>query len=107
MTQIGKKLREILDEEQAKKLAAYYRSLASTCREMQKKQGRPGQVYILDEDGKPKEMRLVVGVTDETQTHIISGPLKEGDGIITGLDFSAQEEGGKTASRIFRMFGRR
>ncbi|MBW2621579.1 MAG: efflux RND transporter periplasmic adaptor subunit [Deltaproteobacteria bacterium] len=107
LTTMGKKLREILREDQAKKLRAYYKILAANRSQMRKKQGRPGKVYILDDDGKPKELKLVIGVTDDNETQVISGTLKEGDGIITGLDFSAQEAGGKSASSIFRMFGRR
>lgn len=107
MTTMGRKLQEILREDQAKKLRAYYKILAANRKKMRKNKGRPGKVYVLDEDGKPKELKLVIGVSSDTETQVISGKLKEGDGIIIGLDFSAMEEGGKSASKIFRMFGRR
>lgn len=107
MTTTGRKLQEILREDQAKKLRTYFKMLAANRKKMRKNKGRPGKVYVLDEDGKPKELKLVIGVSNDTETQVISGKLKEGDGIITGLDFSAQEEGGKSASKIFRMFGRR
>ena len=107
MITLGKKLQEILREDQAKKMREYYKMLAANRKKMRKNKGRPGKVYVLDEDGKPKELKLVIGVSNDTETQVISGKLKEGDGIITGLDFSAQEEGGKSASKIFRMFGRR
>jgi HlyD family secretion protein len=107
MTTMGKKLQEILREDQAKKLRTYYKMLAANRKKMRKNKGRPGKVYVLDEDGRPKELKLVIGVSNDTETQVISGNLKEGDGIITGLDFTAMEEGGKSASKIFRMFGRR
>lgn len=43
--------------------------------------GRSATVYKL-ENGAPKAVKIVVGITDNKQTEIISGPLKVGDTVI-------------------------
>jgi len=53
-------------------------------------------VWILDETGSPVPVPVETGVTDNTLTEIIDGPLSEGQTVLTGEDFSATKQ--KTAS---------
>lgn len=47
-------------------------------------QGVPGRVYVLDGDGQPKPVRVMLGPTDGAYTEIVSGDLKEGAQVIVG-----------------------
>ncbi|MBW2060692.1 MAG: efflux RND transporter periplasmic adaptor subunit [Deltaproteobacteria bacterium] len=103
-SQINTKLEGILREDQVKKLRAYSKYMARM-RKRQKKTGRPAQVYILDKDGLPQEMKVMIGITNETETELVKGDLKEGDGVIVGLSLTAME-GGSKSNPLLRMFGR-
>lgn len=46
---------------------------------------RPQTVYILDADGKLKAVEIRTGITDGHYTQVVSGDLKAGDNIVTGL----------------------
>lgn len=46
-----------------------------------KPDGQNGTVYIV-ENGKPKQVRVAIGITDNRMTEILGGELKEGDTVI-------------------------
>ncbi len=46
---------------------------------------RPQSVYILGPDNKPKAIEIRTGITDGHYTQVVSGDLKIGDSVITGL----------------------
>jgi HlyD family secretion protein len=46
--------------------------------------GTSGRVFVLDEDGKPKAVPLVLGISDGTATEVLRGDLKEGQEVIVG-----------------------
>jgi HlyD family secretion protein len=52
-------------------------------------------VWVLGPDGKPKPVRVMIGITDGANTQILSGDLHEGEQIIIG-DMS---EGGRPQQR--------
>ncbi|HEV8584350.1 MAG TPA: efflux RND transporter periplasmic adaptor subunit [Methylomirabilota bacterium] len=52
--------------------------------------GTPGRVFVLDNDGKPKAVSLVLGISDGSATEIVRGELKEGQEVITGAAGAAQ-----------------
>jgi len=62
--------------------------------------GRNATVYVL-ENGIPKALKIVVGITDNRQTEVISGPLKAGDMVITddNIKNSAKKQG--APARLF------
>ncbi len=66
-------------------------------------------VYVLDH-GAPKAVPVQTGITDEVNTAVLGGDLKEGDAIITG-QMVADQGGGSTtnpfAPTIFRGGARR
>lgn len=46
---------------------------------------KPSTVYVLDENKKLKPVQIRTGITDGRYTQVISGDLKEGDGVVVGL----------------------
>lgn len=44
---------------------------------------RTQTVYVVDENGKAKPVEIVTGLTNGRMTEVVSGPLKEGDKVIT------------------------
>ena len=47
---------------------------------------RRGTVYVLGPGGEPRQVRVMVGITDGTNTELVSGDIKEGDQVIVGAD---------------------
>jgi len=47
--------------------------------------GMPGRVYILDAEGKPKAVSVVLGISDGSATEVLRGEIKEGQEIVAGL----------------------
>ena len=45
---------------------------------------RPGVVYVLNAQQKPEARQVMLGITDGSQTEIVSGELKPGDAVIIG-----------------------
>jgi HlyD family secretion protein len=68
--------------------------------------GRPALVWVLGPDGKPKPVRVMIGITDGANTQILSGDLHEGEQVIIG-DMSeggrAQQRGGGRGGFGFRF----
>ncbi|WP_083276594.1 efflux RND transporter periplasmic adaptor subunit [Sphingobium phenoxybenzoativorans] len=54
--------------------------------------GSSQTVYVVDEDGKPKAIQVVIGDSDGARTAIVSGGLKEGMKVITGQLAAGQEQ---------------
>jgi HlyD family secretion protein len=48
-------------------------------------QGRPGRVWIRHADGTPQAVALTVGISDDSATEVLSGDLREGQEVITGI----------------------
>jgi HlyD family secretion protein len=55
----------------------------------------PGTVYVLDEKGAPKAIRVITGITDGSTTEIRGRDLKEGTKVIAG---TAQPQAAESAS---------
>src|SRR5262249_20345569 len=45
---------------------------------------RGATIYVLGPGAEPKAVRLTVGITDGTNTELVSGDIKEGDQVIVG-----------------------
>jgi HlyD family secretion protein len=61
------------------------------------------RVWMEDENGRLKMAFVRTGVTDNSNTEIVSGNLKEGQLVITG-ETSGQEDRRSSSRRMFRMF---
>lgn len=59
-------------------------------------------VYVLGPNGNPEPVRVKLGITDNLNTEVLSGPLQPGERIITGL-FGIQQQGPQR-SGFFRPF---
>ncbi len=46
---------------------------------------RPGRVWVLDDGGKPRQVRVTYGITDGTSSEIVTGDLKPGQKVIVGV----------------------
>lgn len=62
--------------------------------------GRSATVYTL-ENGAPKAIKIVVGITDNKQTEVISGGLKVGDFVITDENIKNGAKKQSTPTRLF------
>jgi len=58
-------------------------------------------VYILGPSG-PRPVRITLGITDNTNTQVLSGPLRQGERVITGLQGRAQQMPQRAG--FFRIF---
>jgi HlyD family secretion protein len=45
----------------------------------------PGRVYVLDAEGKPKAVNVVLGISDGSFTELVRGELQEGQEVVAGL----------------------
>jgi HlyD family secretion protein len=56
-------------------------------------QGRPGRVWSRNADGTPEPITLTVGISDDSSTEVLSGDLREGQEVITGILTVAKRPG--------------
>jgi len=47
--------------------------------------GAEQTVYVLDETGQPKPLRLKLGISDGTFVAVQSGPIEEGQQVVIGM----------------------
>jgi HlyD family secretion protein len=106
-TQVFTNLYKILREDQYGKFKAY----VEECREAGKKRrmykGRMAKVYVLGENGQPEVRNIMAGITDDTETQIISGGLEEGSKVIVGLGLTASRATKETRNLFSALLGRR
>jgi HlyD family secretion protein len=50
---------------------------------------KSGTVYVL-RDGRPVRVQVVTGLTDGTAVEVLSGELKSGDEVVTGLEVASR-----------------
>lgn len=59
----------------------------------------PARVWIL-ENGKPKLVQIAVGVSDNSHSELVRGPLSEGAEVIVGINRSRAKSGGQAQRRF-------
>jgi HlyD family secretion protein len=64
---------------------------------------RPGRVWILGPDGKPKAIAVQLGIGDGGSTEIASGELTEGQEVLTGLITAPPPAGAPSSSTQPRL----
>ena len=94
-TQVYTRLSAILTETQRIKLQDVVRELKAS---RGKNKGRPAQVYIVDPDGIPKSVKILIGVSNDTETEVMEGVLKDSDSVIVGLSSLAGLSGSKEST---------
>ena len=66
---------------------------------------RRGTVYVLGPAGEATAVRVMVGITDGTNTELVSGEIKAGDQIIVGADAKGARPGTPAPQNPGRRFG--
>ena len=101
MTQVLTRLSAILTEPQREKLRAYVQKLRAS---EDRNRGRPAQVYVVDPSGRPKAVKLLIGITNDSETEVKPGALKDGDSVIIGLASLAGSGSEESANPLLRIF---
>jgi HlyD family secretion protein len=65
-----------------------------------KRDGQSGTVYVLDGD-EIKPVSVQLGITDNRNTEVVGGDLKEGDRVVTGENTSANSKPSSVGMRMF------
>jgi HlyD family secretion protein len=73
---VSQRIRAVLTDKQ--------RAVYVKLRRRRANRGR-GQVWVLGPDGKPKAVRLRIGITDGAATEVVRGDLKAGQSVIVGV----------------------
>ncbi|MFY9326700.1 MAG: efflux RND transporter periplasmic adaptor subunit [Georgfuchsia sp.] len=71
-------------------------------RQKKKRGADRATVYVLD-GGKPREVSIIIGITDNRNTEVVSGELKPGDTVITGENLATADTSSGNAPHM-RMF---
>jgi HlyD family secretion protein len=95
---LREKIGGFLTEDQRRKLDEM--SKASTAEER-----RPSRVWTLSPEGKPVPVSIVLGITNGTQSEVLSGNLQEGAEVIVE-ETTAKKSQGSTSSPLGRGMGR-
>ncbi|MBI3328263.1 MAG: efflux RND transporter periplasmic adaptor subunit [Nitrospinae bacterium] len=66
-------------------------------------QGRPGRVWVLSGEGKPEPIPVMLGISDDTHTEVITEGLREGQEVITGV-LAGAKRGSSTIPRFGTRF---
>lgn len=64
---------------------------------------RRATVYVLGPNAEPKAVRIMVGITDGTNTELVSGEIKPGDQVITGTGGPSSTAAPRSPSRRFGL----
>jgi len=68
---------------------------------------RPGVVFVLDEQQKAQQRKVLLGITDGSSTEVISGEIQPGDAVIIGDSSQAgQTQAAPSGPPFFPGFGR-
>lgn len=104
-TEIGRNLYQILKPDQYGRFGEYIKDLRARGEKRRQDKLRRAKVYVLDEAGQPEAVDIMAGISDETQTQIVSEEIKEGEKVIIGLDLSGRAKNKK--SNIFSSIMKR
>lgn len=66
---------------------------------------RRGTVYVLGPNAEPKPVRVMIGITDGTNTELVSDEIKAGDQVIVGVDGKGSRSGAPAPTGPGRRFG--
>ena len=89
--EIREKITLILNDEQKKKYAEIVAEQAGRA-------PTRGRVWITGSDGKPQAVQVRLGLSDGTTTEVISGDLKEGQEVLTGVIGAGQKGAAPTTA---------
>jgi HlyD family secretion protein len=101
--QLRGQIRNILTEAQRQQYEELLKAFDQQ-RERATTTGRPGRVWMANGDKRPEPMAVTLGISDDTHTEVISGDLREGQEVITGILTSAKRSGPTTPGFGGRLF---
>jgi len=99
------RLHKILREDQLQKFMAYRAQLKERREKRRSHGGRRAKVYVPGGEG-PVAIPVLVGITDDSETQVLEGELKEGDRVIVGLVVAPDGGAKKTGSLFSNLFKR-
>jgi HlyD family secretion protein len=106
-TEVFTRLHKILRENQFKLFSAYVAEFRALSKKRKMYKGRWTNVYVLDEKGRPKALRIMVGIANDSETQIIHGALHKGDKVIVGIARTAGAARRPSSNILSTMLGRR
>jgi len=106
-TQVFTNLHGILREDQYGKFRAYVEERREADKKRRMYKGRRVKVYVLGENSRPQVRNIVAGITDDTETQIISGGLEEGSKVIVGLSLTENRAAKGSRNLFSSLLGRR
>lgn len=106
MKQVITQLYPLLSTGQSEKMSAWIaqRRKAAAGRTGEKKRAT---VYVTNEQGKPELVKIWSGISNETETQILTRRLKVDDEVIIGIDFNAKSGKAAGSSNPFMPSRRR
>jgi HlyD family secretion protein len=107
LSQVFKRLFKILRQDQHAKLMEYTAELRAFNRKRMMYKGRWTEVYMMQAEGRAEALKVMAGITNDTETQIIQGPLKEGDQVIVGLNISPGDSRKSSSNLFMSIFKRR
>ena len=103
-TEVFTNLYKILREDQHERFRDYVAELKEARKKKTLYKGRPAKVYLPGEGGRPMPVPITAGITDDDETQVVQGDLKEGDKVIVGLLFNADATSTQTQNIFSTMF---
>ena len=101
-TQIYTRLSTILTPAQRIKLQALVQELRAARRA--KNIGRPAQVYVVGQDGFPRLVKIRIGISNDTESEVMDGLLKDGERVIVGFSsLSGVSDSGESTNPLMRI----
>jgi HlyD family secretion protein len=91
----------------AARAAAPAGGLAGVLRSVRPAAGRSDNVYVVDDEGRTREVAVKTGITDGRYTAIVGGDLKEGDRVAVGLETAKSQANGSFPGMTPQGAGRR
>ena len=104
MTNVFTRLSKILSEPQREKLGEYVQKLKAARGAGRR---REAQVFVVDPDGRPRAVKLFIGITNDSETEVKPGVLKEGDSVIVGLAALSASGSDESTNPLLRILGGR
>jgi HlyD family secretion protein len=100
-------LYKILRKDQYGKFRSYVAELKETEEKKRLYKGRWAKVYVPGEGGKPQVLKIMAGISNDDETQVVSGDLREGDKVIVGLLFNTGGQAKQVRNLFTTLFKRR
>lgn len=103
-TQVMTNLYKHLKEDQHGKFRDCVAELREKVKQRSLLNSRSVKVYVSDEQGRPRVIKFTAGITNDDETQIVDGDLKEGDKAIVGMVYNKEETPKENRSILTSIF---